>query len=506
MDMSIELIYYQLQERFSIPASIFLHLTEREKIRRWSYYTGQANLDEKILYVATRQEQELFSRATEGHSIILISDSLGSRRIGSRDLIVVEQVVDIYALSNMLTEIISGFQEWYSEVNDVMSKTGDLQHIVDISHTYLPCMYHIHDADFRTLAYSQELLEKYPENRKDLELIPLSYVDEKMHDSDYKKADFYHGVFQHPASDEDDICHCYNLFVHNKSFGRVVIQGSRHSYLPGRAFFLSCLGEIFDNLLGLYFEQFPIAHNYLSFQTILASLLSGNYQDSGLVSSALNLNRWEVNHRYQVIKMRFSYEGYESYYCIQLEKLFGDCCVIKESRGVYCIINWSLNTRERNRQSEREFKDFLRENLCKAGTSSTFEDIYEVYVHSLEAEVALATGEKIDPHFWYFIYSDYTMEHIMEQATAVLPANSLIHPALKTLRSYDSEQGTQLLDTLHQLIKSKYNVTQASKELHVHRTTFIQRMARIEELTGIMLKDYEELLHIMLSFHIQNSQ
>jgi len=50
--------------------------------------------------------------------------------------------------------------------------------------------------------------------------------------------------------------------------------------------------------------------------------------------------------------------------------------------------------------------------------------------------------------------------------------------------------------------ESKLNVTLASRMLFIHRTTFIDRLTKIQELANIDLNDYRECLYLMISIHI----
>lgn len=81
-------------------------------------------------------------------------------------------------------------------------------------------------------------------------------------------------------------------------------------------------------------------------------------------------------------------------------------------------------------------------------------------------------------------------------------AASLLHPALEILGKYDRENDTELLKTLEVYVRTGCNQTDTSGILHVHLNTLKYRMNRIRELTGMDLRNQEEVFYVWLSFKI----
>jgi PucR family transcriptional regulator, purine catabolism regulatory protein len=70
--------------------------------------------------------------------------------------------------------------------------------------------------------------------------------------------------------------------------------------------------------------------------------------------------------------------------------------------------------------------------------------------------------------------------------------------AVETLASYDRGRGSQLLATLDSYLASGRSVAATSRDLFIHVNTLRQRLARIEELTGLKIAD-EDLLALQLA-------
>ena len=54
--------------------------------------------------------------------------------------------------------------------------------------------------------------------------------------------------------------------------------------------------------------------------------------------------------------------------------------------------------------------------------------------------------------------------------------------------------GTQYYKTLECYVKCRYNAAHTAKELFIHRSTFLNRLERIKELTKLDLDDFASRL------------
>ena len=151
------------------------------------------------------------------------------------------------------------------------------------------------------------------------------------------------------------------------------------------------------------------------------------------------------------------------------------------------------------------FSVFIREHVCQAGVSAVFSDISQLRMAAAEAEAALRLGSQIRPSFWYFLFEDCRLAYCLEAVQRELPPERLIHPAVRKLREWDAEKGTEYLPTLKAYLDCRMNMTQAAERLYIHRTTFCRRMDQIHRLTGFYDAGPEQLLEIGLSFPLLES-
>ena len=81
-------------------------------------------------------------------------------------------------------------------------------------------------------------------------------------------------------------------------------------------------------------------------------------------------------------------------------------------------------------------------------------------------------------------------------------ARDLLHPALGILESYDTENGTDLLETLRAYVETGCSQSETAQKLYVHLNTLKYRLRRIGELTGIDFRDRENMFYIELSLRL----
>ena len=82
--------------------------------------------------------------------------------------------------------------------------------------------------------------------------------------------------------------------------------------------------------------------------------------------------------------------------------------------------------------------------------------------------------------------------------------NDLCHPAVISLLKYDTKYKTNYAETLYAYVSNGQNQTKSANALHIHRNTLTYRITKIAEIIGIDLDDNTLMLHLLLSFKIQD--
>ena len=139
---------------------------------------------------------------------------------------------------------------------------------------------------------------------------------------------------------------------------------------------------------------------------------------------------------------------------------------------------------------------------AKAGASNVFTDFKELNTYYKQAVLAYRYGKESGSAGTHFRFRDYSLDYMLKHCYIDFGITDVLHPAIRTLMHYDERENTEFCKTLRLFFLNKYNATQTSDSLFIHRSTFAARIKRIEEICNIDLDDERTRLHIMLSFYL----
>lgn len=84
------------------------------------------------------------------------------------------------------------------------------------------------------------------------------------------------------------------------------------------------------------------------------------------------------------------------------------------------------------------------------------------------------------------------------EALAASPDLGPFRELVLPLANYDRERGSGLVRTLTVYFETGTNASKTSERLYLHRNSLLYRLERIQELTGLDLRDHESRLILQL--------
>lgn len=342
------------------------------------------------------------------------------------------------------------------------------------------------------------------------ELINALLLRKDFHEAANFKKPFY---FENPPEGN---CYCQNIFIHEQYYARfvMILDKDETRLSPGEeqlfAIFTSCLQKYFQKQIQLLYQSpSDILHQ------ICHTLTSGDSVSPQFLENTLSQTGWKSSDLYVTTELQFFEEsGWKSqleltlpYLAHKLELEWPQSCTLIEKDKLLCFINLTrTNPDEENRFSDfcKKLALFVRENVCTAGVSSVFQDFTKLHDSTIQASAALAIGREEAPSYWYYLYDQYRLAHILQVVSRELSPGIYLHPALSQLRYYDREHGSQLADTLKAYLDCGQNMSAAAASLYIHRTSFCRRMDRIRDITDLDLNDVDTLLLLQLSFLLES--
>lgn len=235
-------------------------------------------------------------------------------------------------------------------------------------------------------------------------------------------------------------------------------------------------------------------------------LISGAALSSILIQEQLSQIGWNNNDEYMLIYMShyFINSEYDAplQHALQLEHRYKESIAIKYQKGLLFLLNLTQNPLLNNYLFFSSFSVFIRDTMYKCGISTIIKDFMKLQYALDQADFALSYGLSHHDTLWYFKFEDYYLEYIIEKAIEKLPVEFICHPGILKLKEYDSINQTGFYHTLFVYLQYAHNLNEVARLLHVHRTTLLYRIEKIEKICDVDLKDWKTKTHLMMSYLI----
>lgn len=99
----------------------------------------------------------------------------------------------------------------------------------------------------------------------------------------------------------------------------------------------------------------------------------------------------------------------------------------------------------------------------------------------------------------------YGLAYMMHKISAEDIPHALIHPALRQLYLYDKVRGTDLYRSLYYYLFFEQSIQKGAEAVHVHRNSYLYRIQRIRDLTGINTDDPKERVYLLFSYFLEDA-
>ena len=481
-------------------------------VRRITAFRG-ARLEPGTLYVANGQlpaEKALM----ESRSVALVVKSQPTAAPDGR----AQEPSPLQAFelaSNALHELDS----WDAKLKEALLQSVSLAEYMRIGSEMFTCPIAYFDRNLITLAATEGYWDRSGTSdgqntdvARPSDQMPPSLAVDLVEDFDYLHAAEHHEPFYY-TSTQGRVFYGANTFSGDEYLARLVFSLPEESTRlhPGEE---ALVAHYHDHLNRLYLHYAGNA-NVVSTQndslhTLARSILvDGNEHGSGEMASILDAFGWSDDDCFIVVKLVFfegvHWDSISLYLCGLFERLMPMSCAFPIDQQIAWLVNLSRSAYS-GESSEgcidrlvKSLVEVMRDYACKAGISDAFLPLAEARSFYLEATRALEIGQARDPHRWYYRFSDYAFDCLLEGDIRDFSPQQLCHPALAKLIACDRERGTDFARTLICYLRCSQNTTRTAEELFIHRTSFMRRLSSMRNLVDLDLDDPDEVLHLLLS-------
>lgn len=99
---------------------------------------------------------------------------------------------------------------------------------------------------------------------------------------------------------------------------------------------------------------------------------------------------------------------------------------------------------------------------------------------------------------------DLALPHMLQLLCKDPENDSLLHPALEILQRYDKEHKTDLYQTLCTYLYHNLIQIDTAQQMHIHLNTLKYRLRKIEDLSHVNFKNFNEVFYLQLSAKLVN--
>lgn len=106
-----------------------------------------------------------------------------------------------------------------------------------------------------------------------------------------------------------------------------------------------------------------------------------------------------------------------------------------------------------------------------------------------------------EPSVYYF--QDVAAYHLIDAFEDETHLQTFYQVTLGALEQFDQANNAELIDTLEAYFEANMNISQAAKNLYIHRNTFIYRLEKIQQILKQDFKSTENIFNIQLALRIR---
>jgi hypothetical protein len=296
---------------------------------------------------------------------------------------------------------------------------------------------------------------------------------------------------------------CVNLFEHKIYSYRLIVAEELQTIdtemaplLEHLSYYISlCLSRIEpDN-----------GHAGYSLERLLRDVSENKITDLTLLNNRFSEYGWLSSHDYCCLSLKTAALDRQNltvkYICHHFEDIIKGSCAFQKNEDILVFVNLA-----RFGKTEEELvtycTEFLRDSFLKAGISNTFHGTYDLYYCSMQSRIALDIGTRHQPYHWIHRFERLSLIWLLENATGKMPVPYACSGKIFVLKRYDIIHKSDYCKTLEIYLKNHMNAMAASRELYIHRSTFLYRLDRIREIAGVDFDNRDMLFYLELSYRI----
>lgn len=420
-------------------------------------------------------------------------------------LIEVRDQVTGYQVMNVVSQTLDTYCRWDDKLHSVVSNYGTVEELLECSAPVFGNPIGIHNDVLECIYESDvpgknglKLLEKNRSRRRNVE-----YIKTMMEDVEFQKSFQIEGAFFAEASSTKGCTLIQNLFLYGQFAYRIVITERYRKLKPQDLYLLEHLAAYIKIVLMPNYRQF--SDDRRSFYNFLTEFLDGTTQEIQSIDRYIQRRGWRSGDYFVCITFTINTRevfgvtaSAVSYY---LKKLIKNSEVFLYQQHILAIVDVG-DKPVKTTEITHQFSEYMRDMNMKAGVSNPVQGAQYIRDLYRQSTIALEMGANLWDHLWIYYFSQVAPYYIMERCLGELTVKAICTPAIIEILRYDAENRTDYFHTLKVYLECNLNLTTASAQLFIHRTTLLYRLDKIRTLFCVDERDPVKRLYYQFSIQL----
>lgn len=469
-------------------------------LRRPEFYNGDScNFERNRIYLTSFDRLTADPIFEDGVVIIIVGGDPPISYLEDKCVCIsIKDSNNLLTISNLVHQIFDRYDEWDAALQSIINTTGSIKELIELSFPIFENPIFVLDDKFRFLAYSGII---------DTEDELANYRPNKNGSLDIDRFTTFMNNFGMNASmiepflvTSNDVQYfIINLFNKKKYAGSLTIPFILRRHRQSDSALAQYLAKVIECSLDKFVKMVNTHTNIL--RSVFQNLLSGLPIDSNRMQY---LKDNKISGQYVCVKVILGYPSQKvvsEYICTNIESNFSGCVAFEFESSVVAFIDINKISCDEKTLIGKVQKLLQLLNF-KAGVSYSFTDLTMARLYYRQACVAFEMGFAINPDISYYLFHDSTLSYMILNSMGEFPPELLLTKGVSLLLDHDTDAQTNYVYTLRTYLNNSMNITKTAKDLFIHRSTFLDRLKRINKLLQIDLDDPDQRLRLLISLKV----
>ena len=155
---------------------------------------------------------------------------------------------------------------------------------------------------------------------------------------------------------------------------------------------------------------------------------------------------------------------------------------------------------------EKGLGPFVNAMAMDAGVSNPYNDLFAAKSLFFQANQALDIGLLFEPAKRLHFFEDYALRSLVMSSVSDMRLELHYPEGLRRLVEHDDASTTSYVETLRVFLENNQSIAKTSSDLYVHRSTLMERLARIKRELGLDLDDPDVQLRLRILLKAMQSR